>query len=93
MNKEPTSLASDETPCSAGCEFRQVAALLNLKLLLLADTAREMDLEDIRLEIAEIEIERVKITTDPEYRQQQFRANAWLFSLPHAIEHPTKGAK
>ena len=72
---------TEQESCSTKCQFRQVAALLNLKIELLADMMPGISLEEIREEIAELEIERVKITTDPEYREAQYNLNACLFSL------------
>ncbi len=62
-------------------EHRQVAALLNLSIMMLAESSKRMSLDDLLAWIAEMEADRVKVTTDQEYRQRKFTANRIVFSM------------
>lgn len=64
-------------------EHRQVAALLNLSIMMLAEASvsQRISPEDLRAWIADMEEDRIKITTDPEYRQWKFAANQMVFAM------------
>lgn len=67
-------------------KYQQVAALLNLEIMLLADSCKGngLTVEDVQEGIAELEEKRIKITTDEIYRREQFALHGMLLNLPKA---------
>jgi hypothetical protein len=62
-------------------EYQQVAALLNNRIEITAEYFHKLSDEDKAETFAELNEYRVKITTDPEFREDQWRMMRFLFSI------------